>query len=247
MARYLIQSDSKGLSVENKIITELLNDSRVRHFHEYKMIDTASLSQMSKPNDVPIGDIKFITKWLNLMYGIEKENHIEIPTYLRTDEFLKRDYNIVSWDKIPEYGAWFVKDVSELKLFGQIINLTYQNIKDYFEKPESSFSTNLVLDKSHLFAVSRIYDIQSEYRVYVINNKIEAIANYNGDCTILPDVNLLKKITALIEYNEKWLKSYTIDVMVGLYNTLWGDNLLYAYKDGIDYLLNDNKPITPTL
>ena len=33
----------------------------------------------------------------------------------------------------------------------------------------------------------------------------------------------------------------------GLYSTIWGDNLLYAYRDGIDYLINDNKPIEKTL
>ena len=30
---------------------------------------------------------------------------------------------------------------------------------------------------------------------------------------------------------------------VGLYTTLWGTDLLYAYRDGIDYLVNDNKII----
>ena len=73
---------------------------------------------------------------------------------------------------------------------------------------------------------------------------------------MLPDIDLIKKAVCLINVNEKWLNSYTIDVMVGkpgtalievhnfasvgLYATLWGDNLLWAYKDGIDYLINDN-------
>ena len=60
----------------------------------------------------------------------------------------------------------------------------------------------------------------------------------------------------VIQSNEKYLKSYTIDVIVGafgtavlevhnftsvgLYNTLWQCNLLDAYVDGINYLIYDN-------
>ena len=67
------------------------------------------------------------------------------------------------------------------------------------------------------------------------------------------------KAVELIKANEKWLRSYTIDIMVGpkgtaiievhnftsvgLYHNLWGNNLLYAYRQGIDYLINDNKNI----
>jgi hypothetical protein len=54
-------------------------------------------------------------------------------------------------------------------------------------------------------------------------------------------------------------RSLTIDVMVtdkgtelieihpfvscGLYGTLWGDSLVYAYRDGIDYVLRHNTRI----
>ena len=97
----------------------------------------------------------------------------------------------------------------------------------------------------------------TEQGASIINGKIEAISNYNGDVTILPDIHLINKAVGIINKNEEWLKSYTIDVMVGpkgtalievhnfasvgLYNTLWGDNLLYAYRQGIDYLVRDNR------
>ena len=125
------------------------------------------------------------------MNSIEKENPIEIPKYLRTEEFLKREYNIVTWDNIPENGRYFIKDVSELKSFGQVIDTRYSDIKSWFEKSEHEFSTNLVLDKDHLFQVSTLFDIRSEYRVYVIDGKVEAICNYNGDPTLLPDIEKL--------------------------------------------------------
>jgi hypothetical protein len=41
-----------------------------------------------------------------------------------------------------------------------------------------------------------------------------------------------KEGTAIIE-----IHNFT---SIGLYTTIWGNELLYAYRDGIDYLLNDN-------
>lgn len=257
MGRYLLQTDNRGLDTDYYIIKEQL--VKGKYIFNYKEIDTESLMNIADKGDIPIGDIGFVTKYLSEAYGIEKENPVEIPKYLRTEEFLKRDYSIVTWDKLPEKGNWFIKDVSQLKTFGETVNCSFCDIKDWFKKPEHSFSTNLVLDKTHLFQVSELFNVKSEYRVYVLGGNIDAISNYNGDCTLLPDVNLIKKAVALITLNEKWLKSYTIDVMVGpkgtaiievhnfasvgLYNTLWGSNLIYAYRDGIDYLINDNKPI----
>ena len=85
---------------------------------------------------------------------------------------------------------------------------------------------------------------------------IVAISHYNGNPLLFPDTKLLEKVVMLISYHEKYLKSYTIDVMitkkgtslieihnftsVGFYTTLFGTDLLYAYKDGIDYLRKDN-------
>ena len=65
-----------------------------------------------------------------------------------------------------------------------------------------------------------------------------------------------KSIRLIENILQEYLKSYTIDVAVtskgtcilevhnftscGLYSTIWGSGLIYAYKDGIDYLRNDN-------
>ena len=258
MARYLLQSDSNDLDMEYIIIENLLKKNK--YVHDYKIIDTKSIMNIATPDDIPVGDIKFVTKWISEAHGVDKENPIEIPEYLRTDEFLKRNYKIVTWDKIPRQGKFFLKDISELKNFGEIINATYTDIDELFNYiPKSKFDNTLVLDKKHLLQVSQPYQILSEYRVYVIDGEIENISNYNGDCTILPDINLINKAVNLINYNEKWLKSYTLDIMVGpkgtaiievhnfasvgLYHNLWGNSLLYAYRQGIDYLLNDNKVI----
>lgn len=129
-----------------------------------------------------------------------------------------------------------------------------EELFDY--KPKNELDSTLVLSKSHDYVISSPYNIKSEYRVYVLDGDIEHISLYNGDATVLPDVNLIKKAVSLINYNEKWLRSYSLDIMVGnegtaiievhnftslgLYSSIWGTDLIYAYRDGIDYLLNDN-------
>jgi hypothetical protein len=113
-----------------------------------------------------------------------------------------------------------------------------------------------VLDNEHLYQVSSLLPIKTEYRVYVIGHDIVAITAYEGSPTNLPDIELLQQAIELIKFNEKELRSYTIDLAVGnfgtaileihnftsvgLYHALWGSDLLYAYVDGINYLKNDN-------
>ena len=258
MSHFLLQKDSNTLDIEYVIIENLLKKNK--YLHTYDIIDKLELDKIAGINMIPLGDIGFVTDYLRLIYDIDRENPIEIPEYLRTEEFLKRNYRIVDWTAIPRKGSFFLKDVSELKSFGNVMNATYTDIDNLFNYvPQGKYDSTLVLDKDHLYQVSSLFNIQSEYRVYVIGGVIEAISNYNGDCTILPDIDIIKKAVNLINYNEKWLKSYTLDIMVGkegtaiievhnftsvgLYNNLWGDNLLYAYRDGLDYLINDNKEI----
>ena len=174
MAYFLLQTDSNSLDIEYYIIKELLKKNK--YLHSYSEIKTDDIKDLTSKEFVPIGDIPFVTKWLSQMHGIEKENPIEIPEYLRIDEFLKRNYEIVTWDKIPRTGKFFLKDVSELKSFGNEINATYTDIDNLFNYiPKSKYDSSLVLDKKHYYQVSELFNIQSEYRVYVINGKIEAI------------------------------------------------------------------------
>jgi hypothetical protein len=257
MGRYLLQTDAKDLDIEYMLVKNKIEHNKF--LFDYLDLDTESMLKEAKEGDIPIGDINYVTKFIQKVYNIEKENPIEIPKYLRTEGFLKRSYKILTYDQLVQLsGKVFIKDVSELKKFSSIVNTDYENIADFFEtKNKNDYS--LVLDKTHLFQVSSIYDVESEYRVYVIDNDIVAIENYNGDCTVLPDVDLIEKAVQMIMVHERYLKSYTIDVMVGrrgtalaeihnfasvgLYSNLWGLNLVYAYRDGIDYLIHDNKPI----
>lgn len=257
MANFLLQSSADSLNIELDIIRNLLHKNK--YTHTYTLTTIKELSNSAKNNDTPIGDIPFVSKYLYEQHEISKMHPIEIPKYLRTDEFLKRDYAFVKAKDLPRSGHWFIKDVDTLKNFSYLGQIEYIEIDEMINpyKKKSSHFLNISADTN--FLVSSVFDMKSEYRVYVIDGKIEAICNYNGDPTVFPDITLIRKAVSIINFHEQYLKSYTLDIMignegsaiievhnfvaVGLYGTLWGANLLYAYKQGIDYILQDNRKL----
>lgn len=256
MADFLIQKQNGVLELEEYIIEDLLN--RNRYLHSANYITLEQLNSPISKGKIPVGTIEFVTKYLQMHNpNFSHEVPIEIPTYLQTEEFLKRDYKILDWQQIPRKGNFFLKDVSRLKEYSGIFNTLYTDLDEIFNYvPKNKYDATLVLDKTHLFQVSTILPIKSEYRVYVINNKISAISCYEGSPLNLPDISLLEKAVNLIQFYEKYLRSYTIDIAlgdfgtaileihnftsVGLYHAVWGSELLYGYVDGINYLLQDN-------
>lgn len=253
MADFLIQNDTSILELEEQILEQILKKNSIIHTVKYSKLS----ENIDNKGMIPVGTIEFVTKYLRNTENFDREIPVEIPKYLQTEEFLKREYNIVTWNKIPRTGKFFLKDVTKLKNFGEIVDAKYYDIDDIFSiNNTDNTDYSLKLSRDSYYQVSSILPIKSEYRVYVICNEIVAIANYNGDTLIFPDTKLLQKAVLLIQYNEKYLQSYTIDVAVGnfgtaileihnftsvgLYTTLFGDNLATAYIDGIRYLLNDN-------
>ena len=182
-------------------------------------------------------------------------NPIEIPECLRTDEFLKREYNIVTYKKVPKAGRWFIKDVSELKRFTHVGEMKFV-IRDEIWKKDAIEKCIIHLDKTHLFQVSEEIDILSEYKLYFINGNLEAMSLCNGTPWILPDMELIRRSNLIYSIEDDYPKSYVMDVAVTkrgtcileihpfacvkLYNSFWNDRLLKAYKDGIDYYLYKN-------
>lgn len=251
----LLQNDA--LEEEEFIIEKLLNKTKYTNtFTKLGLKDIDSVTP--NDSDIPIGTIDFVTNLLRkIQPSFESEVPIEIPKYLQTEEFLKRSYKVGTWKDIPKTGRCFIKDASELKNFSICTKMGYFYNEELFDyKPRSEFDSTISLPKSHAYIISSPFNIQAEYRVYVLGGSIEHISLYDGDALIQPDVELIKKAVSLINFNEKYLKSYSLDVMVGkagtaiievhnftslgLYSTIWGADLLYAYRDGIEYLLNDN-------
>lgn len=256
MSNFLIQKDNiKTLDLEREM---LLNTIKRSHgIHNAIEIDMSSITA-EIDEYIPVGTIEFVSKYMKIKYGTEKENPIEIPDYLLTDEFLKRDYNIVKGIDLPRKGYKFIKNAEILKDFSYCGELEWFLFDDMFEESTRKYDTSLKINKDGLYIVSSNFSPKSEYRCYIFNRELKCIANYDGNPYLLPDVKLLKKAIDLINKNEKWLKSYTIDLMVntdnetaiieihnftscGIYSNTISEDLPLAYRQGIDYLKFDNR------
>lgn len=262
---FLLQDDSE-FDVEKDIILDLLNRTKLvnsytlgymdlffykrydRNSEKYvlsDMVDKKILNQQLA-NYIPVGNIKFISAWFKTFHDIDNINPIEVPVCLRTEEFLKRYYTIVPFDKVPRSGLYFIKDVSKLK------NGSFSGYVENYIVDNELFA---MLD-NHNYQVSEVVEPLSEWRVYIISGKIESIVNYDGDPLLFPDVKLIQKANIMYSLQEDYPKSYSLDVMItkngtsivechtflalGLYSTTWGSDLLYAHADGIKYVLNHN-------
>lgn len=276
---FVLEKESK-VSFENDIelliVQKLLRENKTLHkfvFHKlndfYHIVELNNKYKLRKnllpkynfPKEyehaIPIGSIPFVESFLKLFYGFNMEYAIEVPTILRTDEFLKRKYSIVPYNEIPRSGNYFIKDATALKVFSYC-----GDISAIFNKNASELNRKYIpeLDETHLYQVSEVVNVLSEYRVYVIGGKIAAIEFYNGDPCLFPDVALINKANIMYSTQNDYPCSYSMDVMItekgtsiveihnftslGLYSTVWGSNLLQAYVDGINYLLKHNTPPT---
>lgn len=277
---FILQKEENNWDTSSKIESMMIEDllKRTKYTNEYMFmslnefydfeIDDTFLSVKSKvlknkndfdeklTNAIPVGTIEFVSTWLKIFKGIERENAIEIPPVLRTDEFLKRKYSIRKASDIPKSGRYFIKDATQLKVFSYSGELEYFLYDEMFEPKKHDLDNSLRLDPTHLYQVSEIVNILAEYRVYIISGEIVSIEFYDGNPTKFPDIELIKKANLLYKTQSDYPNSYSLDVMVtprgtaiteihnftslGLYSTIWGTDLLYAYRDGIDYLLKHN-------
>ena len=151
----------------------------------------------------PIGSLEFIESFLKIFHGIDREPAIEVPEQLQTIEFLKRDYKIVPFSSLPKDGCFFIKDASNQKSFSYCGNIA-----------ELQCELPGTLDESHLYVVSDLLDIVSEYRVYVIRGEIKAVSFYKGNPLAFPDTAFIKKTVRAYSRTANPLASYSFDVMI---------------------------------
>ena len=273
---FLIQNDPLTRDiVQNAIIQDVIDHNKYSHSYEYISsmdfykddMDEFSFStttQLKTPDDfderyknaIPIGTVQFVEQYLQIFKGIERENAIEVPPVLRTDEFLKRKYSIVPADRIPREGNYFIKDATQQKSFSYKGELEYYLHDEMFREPLNEFDTSVRLDPTHLYQVSEVVKILAEYRVYVLNKEINSMCIFAGDPLIFPDADLIKKAVRLINEQPDSPRSYSLDVMitprgtaitevhnflsVGLYTVDWDEDLLFAFKHGMDYVIQHN-------
>lgn len=247
--KFIIQSTDKftlDLFPETSIFKDIVY-SYDRNRTEYEELSIAKLRYRIKENDrykdyYPIGNIPFINLWLNHFYNRHMQP-IEIPKVLRTDEYLKRSYKICHKDEVPKHGNYFIKNVSKLKA------------GSYLGSAENWQLTLDDYDDATLFSVSNSIPILSEWRIYYIDNHIVNICNYDGDCTMFPNTELIKRMITDFVNTGSAPKDFSLDVGInnngtfileihpfaalGLYSTIWDESLIDAYKHGIDWYINN--------
>lgn len=271
---FIIQDEPIGRDpVQNAIIMDVLNHYKYSHRYElmssmdfYKEEeDSFSMKQVLKTSAdfderykdaIPFGTVRFVEQYLQIFKGIERDNAIEVPPVLRTDEFLKRKYSIVPRDEIPRSGNYFIKDATQQKIFSYKGELEYYLQDEMFREKTNEFDSSIRLEPTHLFQVSEIVNILAEYRVYVLNKEINSMCIFAGNPLIFPDVELIKKAVRLINEQPNSPRSYSLDLMVtprgtaitevhnflsiGLYMVDWDEDLLFAFKHGMNYVLEHN-------
>ena len=241
---YIIENSKQNEPEKDLFIDNIRN---LDYLVEYDTMSYDKLSHKLNSNTksryseaIPVGTIPFVSLWLKTFHN-KNMTPIEVPPILRTEEFLKRDYKVITKDQIPKTGRYFLKCVDGLKT-GSIIG-RMDNI-DVFD-----------LSNKNLFVLSEYIPITTEYRVYVVDNEIANICCYCGYVGLYPDYALITKAVQLLKQSGDMPKSYTLDVgvnnngtfvlevhafaSIGIYTTLIND-LPFAYSQGIDWYIHNN-------
>ena len=175
-----------------------------RGLNSYLLMDYTELKKTNNDYSdwIPIGTLEFVRTWLKKYKGIEEMKPIEVPEILREEKYLGRSYDIVSFEDLELQGYKFIKDIDKLKQFsftGDLGNLD--------KNDESIFI-------SQNYLISNVVDIMSEYRVFVSDMSIKAIQFYDGDCTVFPNVSLLREMVGKYYLVQDRPKSYTMDIAI---------------------------------
>ena len=270
---FILQKESEYMDLDVDLLTLRQELKKQKYQHEYTTMGLMDFSD-DKIDDklkdaVVVGTINFVQKYLSKYHHVDNMNPIEVPMEMRLSHLLNRDYSIVTADKIPWQGKYFIKDVSKLKQFSYCGNMEYFMYDGIFDKPTKQFDTNLHLDATHLYQVSSVVNILSEYRVFVVDDDIKGIQFYDGDPTIMPTPDEIKKIKEMVTrymINKSRPGAYSLDIAVistkngrdiavlevhpfasvGLYG-LYGSFLPMAYRLGLDYYINHNTKMEPSV
>lgn len=252
--RFVLQKDDRVLDEESFFLKKVLTTSSVKFTHTFCEISINDIEVFNWDfsGDVPIGSLEFVGRYLEKRGLSSYMKPVEIPEFLQTEEFLGREYSIVSWQDLPKNGSYFIKDVSYLKawtpqvFFMSTFQDTISGVIDGYEK--------------HLYSVQSKLSIVAEYRVLICENDIVGVQYYDGtDILSFPDSNQIRKMVNLIQYHRDILhedlpQSYTLDICVdtrgrtllievhnfvscGTYG-FSGSDLIYMYRDGIDFEVN---------
>ena len=239
--KYLLQTvngEIKDIEVFN--LKKLIDERGRLYFHEYRLSDKADGKDLE--GYIPVGTLEFVGDYLKAYYGIDHINPIEIPKEMRNKDYVGRYYKILRKEDLPNRGFSFIKNVTKLKVYTGFMAVN-ESTKDFLE--------------GEIFQVSDTVNFISEYRVFVLNEAIQAIQHYMGDVLVFPNISVIKEIVSDYTSIEGSSKAFTVDVgiddkgrtfLIEIHNFnscgtygFYEMSLLEMYRLGFDYLINSNK------
>lgn len=260
---FLLQKeDSEIKDIEVFTLRSILDRQTFMHEYVYmsleELMDTKFLCGIKNLKDaIPVGTIDFVQAFLNTVYGIDRMEPIEVPNELRSDRFLNRRYAIMDKEELPKEGYYFIKYASKLKEYSCITD-----ISEIPREPNKLMPDLVPYLKNGLYVLSEKVNILSEYRCFVLRDKVVAIQHYDGDCMALPtqdDLNKLSEMVSRYSLNVERPQAYTLDIAMiegkgisilevhpitstGLYG-FSGSELPMCYRLGLDWYIQYNTPL----
>ena len=142
---------------------------------------------------IPIGSVEFVSNYIKQYYpnAINSILPLNVPECL----FSYAGRKIVNVLKPEDMNKFNDKYLFATALYTKSllkIKDVYNGPIDY--RPNKDIYVN--------YQVSEYIDIDSEWRVFVFKNEIQHIANYSGDCTIFPNINIIKEMIKVYSNNE---------------------------------------------
>lgn len=231
---FFLQNDSLGLDKEIADLKYVLSNYGNKWTHYYDEVSTEDIKNAtfsSSEINVPVGDLGFVSTFLESVKGSGYMKPLEIPKFLRKSEYLGRYYDIVKFKDLPRMGSYFIKDATHLKSWDARV-FCMPSVEEDIPKLSDDW-------KEHDYVCSEVLDIiYSEYRVLVFNDVVRGVQYYSGfrvsrDCLDVsvrnelvstcdgvlsfPDAEVIKNIVEDIkEYRKTHLfpKAYTLDIAV---------------------------------
>lgn len=136
------------------------------------------------PDYTPIGSVEFVTRYLKQFHDIEVKP-INIPSELLDFKYTNR--YVINGTEKDISSEKFVKSNDKIKSFTEICS----------SAPKGNYQ------------ISDLIDIESEWRVFIYNNKMVGLQNYSGCFKIFPDIKLIEE---MIEQYESKPVAFTLDV-----------------------------------
>ena len=151
---------------------------------------------------IPVGSVEFVREAMRVT-GISEPTPINYPSSLRS--FLHREMQCLPKDRLPN-GNWFLKPAGKTKLFDGFVNVfddeTDVGERSFRKEQREAFDR---LPSTTPVFVSEIVNFVSEWRYYILKDKIVGAARYDDgdDDAPIPSEKTVKAMLSAYKKDDK--------------------------------------------